>query len=129
MGPVLLDTHTLAWAIEDRRRLPGRVAEAIDGNFPVLLSSVTFYEIGLKVRLGRWPEMANYVDGLSDLVSGLGIQVIAVEADIALAASLLDWNHRDPFDRIIGATALLHEVTLLSTDTKFDALPGLRRLW
>ena len=47
---------------------------------------------------------------------------------IALRASLLDWPHRDPFDRLIAATAEAMDARLVSRDPAFDGLP-VRRVW
>ncbi|MES2432525.1 MAG: PIN domain-containing protein [Pseudomonadota bacterium] len=50
-------------------------------------------------------------------------------AEIAQEAGLLDWPHRDPFDRILAATALMGSMDFISADPAFDAVPGLRRIW
>jgi len=49
--------------------------------------------------------------------------------EIARRASLLDWSHRDPFDRMIAATALELQAPLVSMDRVFDGVTGLERLW
>ncbi|MGL5012179.1 MAG: type II toxin-antitoxin system VapC family toxin, partial [Paracoccaceae bacterium] len=59
----------------------------------------------------------------------LGVVFAPLTEDISLSAGLLDWSHRDPFDRMIAATALAFDMTLISADTAFDAVPGLRRVW
>jgi PIN domain nuclease of toxin-antitoxin system len=94
----------------------------------VLVASVSFYEIAQKVRLGKWPEMADEVDRLEHVAEERGVRVIDLSADLAQKAGLLDWPHRDPFDRIIAATALAMDLTLISADAVFDTLP-LTRIW
>ena len=60
-----------------------------------------------------------------------GGQTADLTIDAALLAASLDWPHRDPFDRLLAATALSADLTLVSADTMFDALEGqpLRRVW
>lgn len=72
----------------------------------VVVSAISFYEIGQKVRLGKWPEMAPFLPRLIDLAGEQGAQLLALSAEASLLASTLAWDHRDPFDRLIGA----HEV-------------------
>jgi PIN domain nuclease of toxin-antitoxin system len=93
------------------------------------LSSVTIYEIAQKVRLGKWTEMAPFTDDLLRLPDQQRTSIISVTPQIALEAALLDWPHRDPFDRLIAATALVMGCALISADPCFDTLPSLRRIW
>jgi len=59
--------------------------------------------------------------------------LLELSPEASLLASTLEWPHRDPFDRIIGATAITAGLTLISADTVFDGLtnqpkwPG--RIW
>lgn len=126
---VLLDTHAWAWAIDDAPRLTPRAIRAIEAADRVHVASVTFYEIGQKVRLGKWPEMAGYIHRLQDFAAEQDIIVLPLNAEIAQLAGLLDWPHRDPFDRILAATALQGGMDIISADTVFDAVQGLRRVW
>ena len=49
--------------------------------------------------------------------------------DAALLAARFEWPHRDPFDRMLAATALEHDLFLISKDRAFSTLPGLRVIW
>lgn len=49
--------------------------------------------------------------------------------EISLLAGTLDWPHRNPFDRMLAATALVNGWVLISADMVFDSLIGLRRVW
>lgn len=130
---VLLDTHVWAWSLTSDKRLSSRALEVIETADTVSISAISLYEIGQKVRLGKWPEMVPYHFELADLAMLQGSRVLALSAKASLAASILDWQHRDPFDRIIGATALVEGLTLISADVVFDELsqfdnwPG--RVW
>src|SRR5690625_5574795 len=54
---------------------------------------------------------------------------LGIEPADALHAGVMDWPHRDPFDRMLAAQALRRGMPLISRDEVFDDLPGLRRLW
>jgi PIN domain nuclease of toxin-antitoxin system len=126
---ILLDTHAWVWAIDDAPRLSMRAIQEIELAESVHVSAISLYEICQKVRLGKWPEMVAHVNSLQDLLAEQSILLAPVEAGIAIHAGLTDWLHRDPFDRIIAGTALLAGMALVSADTAFDAVPGLRRIW
>ena len=126
--PVLLDTHAIAWAIRDDPALSEGARRAITNADAVLVSPASFYEIGQKVRLGRWPEMAPHIGTLPERLAEDGALVAPLTPAIALHASLMDWDHRDPFDRLIAATAEITGAQLVSRDAAFDGLP-VRRVW
>jgi PIN domain nuclease of toxin-antitoxin system len=130
---VLLDTHVLAWALLDSARIATKTRELISHAGAVWVSAISLYEIGLKVRIGKWPEMSPYVHSLRGLVEGQGARWRAVDDGVALRAALMDWTHRDPFDRMIAATAIELDVRIITADVRFDELssyPGWRgRIW
>lgn len=125
----LLDTHTWAWLLTVDPILSRPARDGIANAGSLNLSPVSFYEIAQKVRLGKWPLMAPHVAGLPVLAQASGLAVAPLTAEIALLAGRLDWPHRDPFDRILAATALVNGWVLISADPTFDSLTGLRRLW
>ena len=128
---LLLDTHAWVWSLWDDPQLSPAAREAIGRANVVRVSPISFFEIGQKVRIGKWPEMAPYLDGLADRLREQGGQVAPLTAEIALLASQYDWAHRDPFDRLIAATAVTLDAVLISADTMFDTLdvPNLHRIW
>ncbi|GHC54268.1 type II toxin-antitoxin system VapC family toxin [Neogemmobacter tilapiae] len=128
MTQLLLDTHAWAWIVTMPGKISSRVQLFLDQADTVCLSTVSVYEIGQKVRLGKWPEMNGHLDDIESVLVARGGTPIAPGTQICALAGLLDWPHRDPFDRIIAATALSLDLTLISADTVFDALP-IRRVW
>lgn len=127
---VLLDTHAWVWSLTDDPRLSQAARNALQDADAVRVSPISFFEIGQKVRIGRWPEIAPHLDGLPDRLKGQGGLTAPFTNEVALRASMLDWPHRDPFDRILAATALDSGATLLSVDEMFDTLEApLIRVW
>jgi PIN domain nuclease of toxin-antitoxin system len=101
----LLDTHVWAWSLTLEVKPPERVLSVTVGATDLSVSAVTFYEIAQKVRLGKWPTMVEFADRLDELADRQSLEVIPVSGEIARLAGALDWPHRDPFDRLIAATA------------------------
>ncbi len=72
MTAVLLDTHAWAWSLVGDARLPARALAAMNQADRVLVSPISFFEIAQKVRLGKWPEMAFFIDRLPSLLQEQG---------------------------------------------------------
>ena len=121
---VLLDTHVWAWSLVTPDRLSAEAATAIRESTTVAISAITFYEIGQKVRLGKWPGMEPFVDGLRALADRQDLRIVDVNAKVAERAAAFDWLHRDPFDRLIAATAIQASRALVTTDRAFATLTG-----
>ena len=71
--------------------------------------------------------MAPYVSRLPRYVIRQGSQLLSVTDQVCLEAGLMDWQHRDPFDRILGATANLMLIPIVSNDRAFDGVVD--RIW
>ena len=130
---LLLDTHAWAWSLTGDSRLSPAAIQAMQSADSVAVSVISLYEIGQKVRLGKWPEMVLFQDRLIALADRQGARFLPLSPEASLMAATLEWDHRDPFDRIIGSTALTAGLRLVSADPCFDTLrerkdwPG--RIW
>jgi PIN domain nuclease of toxin-antitoxin system len=126
---VLLDTHALLWAVLSPSSL-SRKASAIvaDEENVVLVSAASAWEIATKVRLGKLPGAEVLERGLLDVIEDAGYTSLPIDVESALRAGRLAGEHRDPFDRMIAAQALVSDLPVLSTDTKLDSF-GIRRIW
>ena len=129
MTGILLDTHAWVWTMTDESRLSRPAREAIEGADAVLVSPVSFFEIAQKVRIGRWPEIASLCVGLPELLREKGGVAAPLTPEICLRAGLTDWDHRDPFDRLLAATAEILAVPLVTRDPVFAGRRGLAMLW
>lgn len=123
----LLDTNVLIYltSVPDELTEPA-YAVLKDPRTTLHASVVSFYEVGNKHRLRK---LVTSPDKLAEKARIFGISFVPMTETVATEASLLDWLHRDPWDRIIAAQAMQLGATLLSSDRAFDALPGLTRLW
>ena len=127
MTSVLLDTHAWAWSLAGYDRLSPRALAAIQEADTVFVSPITFFEIAQKVRLGKWPEMVSFIDQLPGLLQSQGGVVAAFGPQTCLDAGMMDWAHRDPFDRLLAATARQSNHLLVSAYAAFDCIVA--RVW
>ncbi len=121
MTGVLLDTHAWVWTLIAPHRLTETTKAAILRVDSVHVSPVSLYEVAWKIRLGKWPEMAPHLD---ELRTETETRTARLDRATAARAGMLDWVHRDPFDRLIAATAVELRCPLISRDAAFDELAG-----
>lgn len=129
MTQILLDTHAWVWSFADEGRLSQTAIDTIAEADAVFVSPISFFEVGQKVRLGKWPEMEEFVNGLPHILHDQGGLPASLTPEICLHASLRDWSHRDPFDRFLASTAQISNLALISKDEVFDAIEEVERIW
>ncbi len=123
---VLLDTHVLIWLMEGDPGLGPRARALADdalGADRLGVSAITFWETAMLERRGRIG-LTMPVAAWRRAVLDLGIAEIAVTGDIAIAAVSLDGLPGDPADRMICATAIVHQAVLVSADERIVGWPG-----
>jgi PIN domain nuclease of toxin-antitoxin system len=129
---MLLDTHVLIWALLAPDLLSERARDALVGAKERCVSAASLYEITYKAMLGKWPEVQGLLSlDLDARLRSDGFEVVPASGAIMERAGRFDWTHRDPFDRIIVATALERALPVVSKDDMLDGAPGgeLQRLW
>ncbi len=126
---LLLDTHSLLWFLADDPMLSAPAKTAIEDPVnPRLLSPVSLQEIAIKVQLGKLKLYEPFgVLFPAQLVLNR-IKLLPIETAHIEPLTTLPLFHKDPFDRLIAATALVEGLTVVSADQAFDAY-GVNRLW
>ena len=126
---VLLDTHTLLWAVIRPENLSIAAAKILqDEANSFSVSAASAWEIATKVRLGKLPGAAAFEQRFMEELQSLGFTVLPIEPETALRAGRFTAAHGDPFDRMIAAQALALDIPVISIDPKLDAF-GIRRIW
>ena len=122
---LLLDTHVWIWVLTDSPRLPRGLRARIETSSMRAISAASLYEVRLKHRLGKLPLPDDLARDPIGLTRTSGIEMVAMSAEIGETAAGYPWLHRDPFDRIIFATAEIERFTLVTLDeTLQGALQG-----
>ena len=126
---LLLDTHTLLWALNGASSLSTRARRLIeDGSNEILLSAVSAWEIATKVRLGKLPTGEELSSDFSFYLTQLGVDALPISVEHALRAGRLPGEHRDPFDRMLIAQAQAEDIPIVSNDRIFDEY-HVQRIW
>jgi PIN domain nuclease of toxin-antitoxin system len=110
----LLDTHALLWWLADDEQLGQRARELIEdpGN-DILVSMVSLWETVVKVRVGK---LQADVRELADAVQREGFILLNIATPHLVTLSSLPMHHRDPFDHLLIAQAIVEDATFISDD-------------
>jgi PIN domain nuclease of toxin-antitoxin system len=126
---LLLDTHAFLWWLAGDEALSDAARAAIaDAGNDLFVSAASAWEIATKFRLGKLPGVAAIAGDLAAAVSDQGFIGLPIRPRHGQAAGALPGPHRDPFDRMLVAQALLEKLVLVSNEAVFDAY-GVSRLW
>jgi PIN domain nuclease of toxin-antitoxin system len=127
---LLLDTHTLLWALSKRTRLSLEVLALLsDPRNELIVSAASAWEIATKHRIGKLPAVEGLLATWGTTMARLGAIRLPVTDEHALLAGGLDWGHRDPFDRMLAAQSLVEQAPLVSGDEAFFSVEGLDLIW
>lgn len=85
-------------------------------------------ELSTKLRIGKLPEAALFVEEFDRRCADESFVLLPLSHRHALFAGSIRAEPRDPFDRMLAAQAIIEDLTVVASDTAFDAL-GARRLW
>lgn len=126
-APLVFDTNALIFLFVDSPRLTDAVRRVLEETGrDRWASAASVYEVALKARLGRLS-----IDPMrfrESLRLG-GFDVRPITEHVIYAAATLEWVNRDPWDRIIAATARQAGKHLVSSDEAFDEVEGIERIW
>ena len=126
---LLLDTHAFLWFILDHPRLSKVARNHIaEPDNIVLVSPVTYWEIAIKISLGKYALPEPYSDFMERELESNNFQVLAIEPRHTAVLIDLPFHHRDPFDRLLIAQAQAEDIPLISIDKALDAYP-VERVW
>ena len=126
---LLLDTHSFLWFVTSDLQLSANALTLIaDVNNEVLLSPASYWEVAIKVSIGKYPLSVPFETFFTSALTANNIQILAVEIRHAAVLSALPMHHKDPFDRMIAAQALSESIPVISIDAALDPY-GITRLW
>ena len=120
----LLDTHLLLWAASEPKRLPKSARVLLqDAENELLFSAASLWEVAIKSGLGR----NDFQVDARLLRRGLldnGYAELPITSEHAVNIDHLPAAHKDPFDRILVAQAMVEGIVLLTNDRKLMRYPG-----
>jgi PIN domain nuclease of toxin-antitoxin system len=126
---LLLDTHALIWLLLDSEKLSVRARDAILlPEATLFATAASAWEMATKYRLGRLPEVEYLLANFAHVLRDAAITPLMLSFEHGVRAGLLDNEHKDPFDRMIAAQAIVENLSVITIDPKIAAL-GARVIW
>lgn len=116
----LLDTHVFLWVIADDERLSRRARKILEKD-PCAVSTATVWEMAIKCGLGKLKLNLPVAQFFEKYVNLYQFDVLPIHPAHAAAVEMLPMHHKDPFDRMLVAQALLLNFRLITFDEHFDA--------
>lgn len=127
---LMLDTHVLLWMLTDPARLSDKVRDTVrDRRTELFVSAASAWEIATKQRLGKLPQAEVLTRAYRQHIARLAAESISITDEHSLLAGSMEWQHRDPFDRMIAAQCMTESLSLATADEAFKTLVGVRLIW
>jgi PIN domain nuclease of toxin-antitoxin system len=129
---IVLDTHALVYDALAPSRLSARARKAIDSAFAdhaIACSDISLWEIAMLISRKRLDPVMDARQFLDDLISARRVRVLPITAEIAVLSQSDMFSHGDPADRLIAATARLHQAPLVTSDTQLRKLKEVMTIW
>ena len=124
----LLDTNALLWSMEKSSLLAEKARKAIiNPNNDIYLSIASLWEIAIKLSIGKLA-LTQTLDDIIDETDEQDYAILPISLAAVRLVRTLPYHHRDPFDRVITAQALADDLSVVTSDEKFDSY-GVKRCW
>lgn len=121
---LLLDTHAFLWFVLNDPNLSATARVAISNpTNEVLISPVTYWEIAIKIATKRYSLNSPYQQFMEDQIAINRFVILPIEPRHAAATIPLPFHHRDPFDRLLVAQAVVEGITLVTCDQDIVKYP------
>jgi PIN domain nuclease of toxin-antitoxin system len=129
MDSILLDTHTFIWLSEDDPDLPPSVLKIIDNAENVFVSTVSFWEIAIKLNVGKIILKDSFFDIENRFnATRLILLPVSIEDSVQLHKLPFIKEHKDPFDKLLVSQAISRSMPIISVDPHLDVYP-VQRVW
>jgi PIN domain nuclease of toxin-antitoxin system len=126
---LLLDSHTLIWAVDEPTKLSATAVAALqDPGNDLLVSAGSIWEIAIKVGLKKLTLSQPFRPWIEKAIADLGASLLSINIEHADTLVGLPMHHRDPFDRLLVAQSKIEMLPVVGADAQFDAY-GITRVW
>jgi PIN domain nuclease of toxin-antitoxin system len=123
----LLDTQALLWHSAGDSRLSGIARSIIDGDDTCVISIASLWEISIKYSLGRLAISNSFEHFAGEAIEKLRLSILDISLAHLAQAAALPFHHRDSFDRLMIAQAIVEGIETVSVDSVWDTYGVLRR--
>ncbi len=125
---LLLDTHTFLWFVADNPLLPAPARTLLESDADLLLSTASLWELAIKISIGKLHLVKPYEKLVPEQLALNDVEILPISVAHLATVARLPFHHRDPFDRLLIAQALVEDLPIVGGDAAFD-LYGVKRRW
>jgi PIN domain nuclease of toxin-antitoxin system len=119
---LLVDTHTLLWFLQGDKRLSKTAANLLESpESIVFVSMASVWEIAIKISLQKLRISYSLDKDLPQFLNDCGFHLLPITFAHVARIQTLPFHHRDPFDRILIAQAMIDKYRIITQDTQFSA--------
>ena len=112
----LLDTHAVIWYFENSAKLSPTAEKLIDTDANIkYIHTVSLWEIAIKMNLGKL-NLKIPLNEFLNIIKNRDFHILQIEDEYLNGLSILPYIHKDPFDRLLIATALAEDLTIITID-------------
>lgn len=128
---LLLDTHALLWWLGGDPRLSKKATDAIDDDeSEIFASAASVWEISTKFRIRKLELSPAIAADIGAAIASQGFLGLPISVEHARLAGSLPGKHKDPFDRMLFAQAMIESMTLVTKERDFVfGTHDVKRLW
>jgi PIN domain nuclease of toxin-antitoxin system len=124
-----LDTHAFLWFLLNDSRLSGRAKDLIvDPENDIEISPASYWEIAIKIALRKYSLPEPFELFMEREIAANEFRILAIEPRHTAPLTSMPFHHRDPFDRLLIAQAMVERIPIVGSDSAFDAY-SVTRLW
>ncbi len=117
---LLLDSHTFIWSYSERHKLsPAATTEILSVSNQLFLSLVSIWEIQIKIQAGKFTFNRPFVDVIAQQQEVNGLSLLPINLSHVIELENMPLYHKDPFDRLLIAQAIVEDMTIVSSDEDF----------
>jgi len=114
---LLLDTHTALWMVNEHEKLSSNAkAMLLNDAHTLYFSIASLWEIAIKISIGKLSDLSGGVEVFLAQINDMPINLLPITPRYVKIVETLPFIHRDPFDRMLVATAKAESMTILTTD-------------
>lgn len=126
---LLLDTQAVLWfALNSPQLSAVALANIVDPVNEKWVSPATYWEVAIKISVRKYDLAVPYEYFWHHAIDSNGFRVLHVLPRHTSLLTTMPYHHRDPFDRLIVAQAMVEDMRIVNSDAQFDAY-GVRRIW
>jgi PIN domain nuclease of toxin-antitoxin system len=119
----ILDTQIIIWFQLFEKKLSSSIYELLaDTKNTIFVSQISLFEIAIKQKTGKLPELDKPIEEIIELIKNDGFKILSIKNSHIIAYHSVPFFadlHKDPFDRLLIATALFENLPIISADEKF----------